>query len=673
MKFNMVTSRMDFQNIEDVLRAEIGEEGLAFLLPQITLTKKARNLPKDLIDEKLISAKFLLAVNMIEDWVAPMAELFSAFEVDEQNLRNLQEEAKFALEQSKITSWQDAMNEPELQLLFTKISALRNRLEKEREQVFKIARRFKISELFGIILYPYSGHKTLMDAIKYGEDEYFGPNVMYRKSNKYTDAITLMKAAQEVYERKDLTVDPTSDQEIVSYEKFLNDSDPDIQRVSDIYMESKKDNFTKKGFQMREVNTLISKVIRRSSGLTPAERSMFNNDFYMSDIDSIRCDLVMEWVEKQLTVDTGPKETKISLQKQLDEEAKDRAAKRYLFGLSFLDKHVYNEILGNIPESSFLLMENVLGPFIELKQNIINMDSAQFEINTMGLPDQAWIYDFTGIKTEILRSTMLLISERQPKFDLLEQCQSLVNEVLSGRVDRNDKREDNNYIYTSLLPQESWDFLGKTLMQILKEALIDEDAQARYIVRKIFAEEDRSHLVSSKQFVATFYMELQWKLPKYDPKNEKQEIFPSADTISIWKAKDFDFQYRHCQAAGYPWYFMENNILRELVKDSLKVKDIKFEEVQLKRVIYTIDNKKFIVYFQVSPDLTRMQVLAFKEADEFVEGLSPVEVLFRPKKYIDKTPEENRLSLLLHSANARDPKDLETLISSLDQRIGGKI
>jgi hypothetical protein len=242
----------------------------------------------------------------------------------------------------------------------------------------------------------------------------------------------------------------------------------------------------------------------------------------------------------------------------------------------------------------------------------------------MGLPDQAWIYDFTGVKTEILRSTMLLISERQPKFDLLEQCQSLVNAVLSGRVDRNDQRKENNYIYTNLLPEESWEFVGKTLMQILKEALIDEDVRARYIVRKIFAEEDRSHLVSSKQFVPTFYIDLKWKLPIFEPKKEKQSIFPTTDTISIWKAKDFDFQYRHAQAAGYPWYFRENNILRELVKDSLKVKDVKFEEVQLKRIIYTIDNKKFIFYFQISPDLTKMQVLAFKEADEFKEGISPV-------------------------------------------------
>ena len=666
----MITSTSDFQEIEDVLRGDIGEEGLAFLLPQITLTKKARNLPKDLIDEKLISAKFLLAVNMIEDWIAPMAELFSAFEIDEQNLRNLQEQAKFTLDQSGITSWQEALNEPEIQLLFNKIRTAKNRLEKEREQVLKIARRFKISELFGMILYPYSGHKTLLDAIKHGENQYFGPNVVYRKANKYIDTILLMKAAQEVYERKDLTADPTSDLEIVSYEKFLNNPDPDIQHVSDIYMEAKKDGFTTKGFNMRDVNILIAKVVKRSAGLTPSERKLFNSEFYMGKIDSIRCDLVMEWVENQLKVDIGPVETKISLQKQLDEESKDRAAKRYLFGLSFMDKHVYNEVLGNIPKSSFLLTEKVLGPFIELKQHVINMDSAQFEINTMGLPDQAWIYDFTGVKTEILRSTMLLISERQPKFDLLEQCQSLVNAVLSGRVDRNDQRKENNYIYTNLLPEESWEFVGKTLMQILKEALIDEDVRARYIVRKIFAEEDRSHLVSSKQFIPTFYIDLKWNLPIYDPKKEKQSIFPTTDTISIWKAKDFDFQYRHAQAAGYPWYFNENNILRELVKDSLKVKTIKFEEVQLKRIIYTIDNKKFIFYFQISPDLTKMQVLAFKEADEFKEGISPVEVLFRPKKYIDKTPEENNLHLLMKEANAKDPKDLETLISSLDQRIG---
>jgi len=87
----------------------------------------------------------------------------------------------------------------------------------------------------------------------------------------------------------------------------------------------------------------------------------------------------------------------------------------------------------------------------------------------------------------------------------------------------------------------------------------------------------------------------------------------------------------------------------------------------MRRLIYTIDGRKIIIYFQTSTDLTKMQVLAFREVGEFEEGISPVEVLFRPKKYIDKTPEQNNLLFLVKDARATDPKDLETLISSLDQ------
>ncbi|HKZ41975.1 MAG TPA: hypothetical protein VJ044_13505 [Candidatus Hodarchaeales archaeon] len=652
-----------FQDIESVLKEELGEEGLSYLLPQINLTKQTRNLPKNLIDERMISSKFLIALQVIENWIAPIAEILRSFETDEAELRSLQEEARYLLQKSKITSWQQAMGNPELQLIFNKLQTLRLRLETERNQSFLFARRQKISDLLGLILYPYSGHKTLPDAIRHAEKKYFGPNVNYRKTNKYTDAMILMKAAQEVYEQKDLTIDPANEQEVISYEVYFKDTDPTVQAVYYTYLEAKKGNFHDSGFTMREINTMISKVLKRTSGMTPAERTMFSSEpFYLQSVDLIRADLIMQWLEGQSKGTTKTPGMLKSAKFTSAREKKDKTEKRYLFGLSFLDKHVNNDILGNIPETSFIAMERVLGPFVELKQYVINMESAQFEINAPGVPDQAWIYDFTAVKTEILRSTMLLISEKQPKFDLLESCQQLVNAVLSGRVDRNDLRKENNYVYTNLLPKPTWDYIGSTLMQILKEALIDEDTHARFVVRKIFSEEDRSHLVSSKRFVPVFYLEYTWQFQE-----TKEQNPPAVESVSIWKARSFDFQYRYLQASGYPWYFKENSTLAELVVDSLKLTRLTFREVNMRRLIYTIDGRKIIIYFQTSTDLTKMQVLAFREVGEFEEGISPVEVLFRPKKYIDKTPEQNNLLFLVKDARATDPKDLETLISSLDQ------
>ena len=60
-----------------------------------------------------------------------------------------------------------------------------------------------------------------------------------------------------------------------------------------------------------------------------------------------------------------------------------------------------------------------------------------------------------------------------------------------------------------------------------------------------------------------------------------------------------------------------------------------------------------------------MTCLAFKEVPEFTDGITPVEVLFRPKKFIERKPEDNGLQLLIMDARATDPKDLESIISNL--------
>lgn len=657
------TIAIDFSDILNTLEKDFGQNGLNYLISQVNITKESRNIVKNLLDERLISAQFLLILNLIETWIAPLAEILNTMEEDEIKLRELQEEARFVLQKTKISSWQQAMTNPELHQVFDELHTLKTRMEAEREQIFAEAKRSTITQLLGMILFPYSGHKTLLEAIKYAEERYYGPNVKYRKLDKYCDAIILMNGAQEIYQRKEMTID-TNDQEIVSYEKYFNDPDSNIQKVESIYLEAKNGNFTSKGFTFRDINVLVSKILRRTTGLAPDERTMFQNPpYYLQSVDQIKADLVMQWIESQLT-----EKTRVIIPKKLPkiDAPVDKSAKKYLFGLSFLDKHVNNEILGNISETSFTFMERVLGPFVELKQDQIYMESTQFEIKAMDLPDQAWIYDFTSVKTEILRSTMLLISDRQPKFDLLESCQMLVNAILSGRVDRNDLRTEKNYIYTGLLPKESWDFVGKTLMQILKEALIDEDMRARRIVQKVFAEEDRSHLVSSKKFNPAFYIEMTWKI--YERKStERDAPIPTPENISVWKTKEFDFQYRHTKASGYPWYYNEGSILRDLVEDSMMVTYLLFKEVLLNRAIYTIDKQKFIFYFQPNETLDKLQVLVFKEAGEFEEGISPVEVLFRPKKFIDRTPEQNNLYPLIQNARANDPKDLETLISNINQ------
>lgn len=95
--------------------------------------------------------------------------------------------------------------------------------------------------------------------------------------------------------------------------------------------------------------------------------------------------------------------------------------------------------------------------------------------------------------------------------------------------------------------------------------------------------------------------------------------------------------------------------------------------MQLRKVITKIDNEKFILYYEVNEpkevtiDIYQITLtcLAFKEVPEFTDGITPVEVLFRPKKFIERKPEDNGLQLLIMDARATDPKDLESIISNL--------
>ncbi|MHA2253825.1 MAG: hypothetical protein ACXAD7_25960, partial [Candidatus Kariarchaeaceae archaeon] len=383
---------------------------------------------------------------------------------------------------------------------------------------------------------------------------------------------------------------------------------------------------------------------------------MYNgiNKFYDPDHDKYSIVKFLEWLSGTLRMKatTGEKSFIGST-----------AVKNHIIGLSFMDKHRRQEILGNISDLG-VTFERILAPFHELKQDNAFMQSAQFELeNVIDLPSQAWIYDYTGVETEILRSTLLMISDRRPKFDVLEACQRLANIVLSGRVDRNDIPR-GNYTVTNKLPPRIWDYIGQSLMTILEEALIREEYAAVSIIKGIFKDEDQSNLVTSKKFIPVFIVQTNFK--KVFGFRRGGMLQP--DTMSIWIREGFEFQFKHAQLSGYPWYFDVNELLESLVVESLSLPSHKVssihENVKLRQTVYGVDDETFILYYEARD--IGISVLAFKEVDVTEEdGIDPVEVIFRPHKFLGLGPERNDLRLILDNARASDPKDLRTIISNL--------
>ncbi|MHA2364851.1 MAG: hypothetical protein ACXAC7_12925 [Candidatus Hodarchaeales archaeon] len=645
--------------IEEDLDRQINNLGVSFLNHQVAIMRKARNLPKSNVDANLATVRFFNTLKMIDDWLAPLAELFQFIESDEQALRDIQNETRYAIQESGLTKWKEIIAQPKFKEAFNDIQLLFSEINKKRALILEKARHSEITQLLGLALYPYSGHNNLSEAIKYAQEKYFGTNIKYSKKNRFIDALICTKATIDIFQKTDRELITQVSTVQVSYDKYL-DLFPNLK---DVYTEARAGNFQFKGFTLRQVDNLVSRSLKRR--LQSSERSMLYNDpYYMPAVDQVRCDLFLQWLDREFH---GEKEKLITSAPPKQEVASESAGKEdnYLFGISFLDKHVLSEMLGNVDISFNKLMDLILAPFTSLKQEEMFIESAQFEIELPNVPNQAWIYDFTAIKTAILRSTLFLISNRQPKFDLLEYCQTLVNNVLTGRVDRNDLKSEFNYIYTNLLPRESWDYVGKTLIDILIEVLIDENPISRKIIRNIFVDEDKSKLISSKQFVPVYYLEVEWKV--YERRNPYEEVpLPETELISVWKRNNFHLEYRHIEAAGYPWYYTENKVLQNMIKEAYSISRINLTDVQLKRVIYTIGEmeQKYIFYFQASEDQKTLQILAFKEED-VVDGISPVEVIFRPKKFIDRNPEENNLELLVSKARATDPNDLRVLIESL--------
>ncbi|MHA2298678.1 MAG: hypothetical protein ACXAEU_15520 [Candidatus Hodarchaeales archaeon] len=646
---------VDLANIDELLDQEIGETGKDFLLPQLKIIRRARNLPKTIEDMRLAAERFFSSLGLIEDWINPLTLLLNApiLIKREETLRELQSKANFLLRDSNITSWTQAMESKDETIpdLLKEIHSQRIDILLTRKEILEKTRRHNISLLYGLVYYPYSKHATLADAIHDVEQNYFGPNTFFHKKNKYTDALLLTHVALDSLQKKKSSkkFDDTIKALLIKPEMA------EIKRAYEMALSHKDREDFQYGFTERNLVYLTSNIINRR--LKPEERKEISQ-FYDSDRDRYNVLKTFDWFTTRI-FSSEIQERKIERGETLP----------HLLGLSFMDKHKNNEIIGNVPESSFDLFESVLSPFNELKQDSCFMQSAQFEIQAMGLPEQAWIYDYSATKTEILRSTLLLISDKQPKFDMLEACQRLCTAVLSGRVDRNDMRyESSNYIQTDLLPKSSWGIIADYLIEVLEEALVYEEGVAQRIVRQIFAEEDRSHLVTSRKFNPVFQVDLNFS------KKSRTQTLPTPEEITIYAHKSHDFQYRHVLASGYPWYYGLGSALEKLVADAFKISQIQLRtltgNVQLRQVVNKIDDvdreRYYVFYYHKLPETDTISVMAFRETELGEEGgINPVEVIFRPHKWVERGPKRNKLEVLLEKARATDPKDLQTIISSL--------
>ena len=641
----MMTIKLE--NIESQLEEEFGKFGLEYLFPQLDIVRSARNLPSILEDYRLSSQKFFESYQMIQKWLAPVVvPITDQLTEVENRLQELQYQMKYHLQEENILFWNDVIKSSNsaIKSLYPEIINLREYIAKQRENYLQTARRDILPELLGLILWAYTELYDLKSAVAEVKQRYFGPNSYYKKNNVLTDALILNVMCDDVLRQRkgSSTVSGQIEQLVEGTLSF--------DRINEQLEWAKfKRNPDDGAFKERQIRTIVRALLPKMSS-SEAFRGI--NTFYDPSRDSYPIRRFLEWLSSALR-QKGLKSAEIK-------EVTTGIEKTFLIGLSFMDKHRRQEILGNITPELAETFDRILVPFHELKQDNAFMQSAQFEIeNVLDLPSQAWIYDYTGVETEILRSTLLLISDRQPKFDVLEASQRLANIILSGRVDRNDFKR-GNYIITNKLPPRMWDSIGNQLLAILEEALVREETLTVQIIKNIFQDEDRSSLVTSKKFIPVFLVQTNFK---YDRSRGYQP-----QTMSVWAREDFKFQYRFAQVAGYPWYYMVNSLLESLVVNALEIPSFKIiqihENVKIRQTVYTIDDETYIVYYGTQGE--GISALAFKETDlTNEEGIDPVEVIFRPHKFLGLGPEKNNLKILLEDARATDPKDLMTIIASL--------
>lgn len=643
------TNNLNLDNIEDSLREYIGNFGLKFFYPQFEILRTSRNLPKDIDDVKLSTEKFYLSLNLLREWLAPVSELIQQItEEDLEKLQKLQLQAKAIIDLNSIVSWKGAMKHTEVKSILDEIKELKDNIVDLQQRVLIGTQRDNLINLLGLLIYPFAADLDLNNAISKAS-KYFGPNIYYKKQDIYTDALITMMIAERLFrkQRGFVATKKTLENKV---DKALKDS-WHLESDSDEWEKYRISHGKDGKFSERQIELLLKKMLGMKR-LTAEIRTELL-PYYSQAEDRYRISDIMDWlISKQSEILPDFKKEKIASE---DSSSKFRRHTNFLLGLAFMDNHKNHEIAGNIPETSVNLFEKVLQPFNELKQTEIFMQSAQFSIESFGLPEQAWIYDYTGIKSEILRSTLLLISDRQPKFDVLEACQRFSSSVLGGRVDRNDIR-DGMFTYTDQMPNATWNYICEKLVGILEETLVHEESKAIKIIKEIFAEEDRSQLVTSKKFVPVLHVDLR-KDMKSGEYNE----------ISIFKRQNFELQYRHVQAAGYPWFLNLNSLLEDLVSDALNIRDARKLEskVNLKQVVFKVEEEALIVIYK--PQERGLTTLVFKEVDigEDEDAITAVEILYRPRMFLDKEPEKNNLIPVLKNMRASDPKDLQTIVSNL--------
>ncbi|PWI47152.1 hypothetical protein CEE45_13125 [Candidatus Heimdallarchaeota archaeon B3_Heim] len=642
---------VDLSNIEKQLEDEFGQLGINYLFPQLDVIRSARNLASNIEDARLMTEKFFLSYKMIEQWLAPVIvpindNLFGL----ESHLRDLQSQIKHLITEEEIIYWKDVANSENASIksLFSDIDSLRKYILDQRAKLLQSAHRHELPELFGLVLWPYTEYTDVKDAVNDVRKIYFGPNNSYRKQNLLTDALILTALSEDVLTHKSQT--RQSFHQIDS----LIETSLTFRRVEEQFEWSKYQRDPSDGqFNEGQVFSIMDNLM---PGYPRDELRKGLNTFYDSSLDKYPIGKFIAWLSDIMRMNTMAKS------QGEDRPGELRLKKEHLLGLSIMDKHRNSEVLGNIGDLQGTF-ERILAPFHELKQNNVFMQSSQFVIdNVLEIPSRAWIYDYSGVETEILRSTLFMLSDRQPKFDVLEICQKLSNIVLSGRVNRNDLN-DGNYVLTNKLSVRLWDYISNQLMKLLEETLIHEEIQSVRLLKSIFSSEDTTSLITAKKFAPVYQVNIDFKRGiSFDEKGVHPE------TLSIWIRSGFPFEYRYAQMAGYPWFFDTNLLLESLVIEALSLPSFKVsslhENVKLRQAVFMVDDLTYIIYYDTHPE--GISALAFKEVDIMDEaGIDPVEIIYRPHKYLSLGPEKNNLHLVLDNARAKDPKDLMTVISNI--------
>ncbi len=185
---------LDTRDITSLLEQTLGKYGIEYIIPQFEILRKARGLPKDIDDEKLMASKFFMALKLIELWVEPLQYLLE-LELGEleRSYSENQHQLNFLLKETDTTSWPKALNHqnPLIPTLIQTITEQKKAIEEKRFELMTKSTRLDITNLLGLLLYPHSNLKELSEAIANAHETFYGPNVFYKKSSSRQSAIWL--------------------------------------------------------------------------------------------------------------------------------------------------------------------------------------------------------------------------------------------------------------------------------------------------------------------------------------------------------------------------------------------------------------------------------------------------------------------------------------------------